>query len=249
MHQVRLLERDTAPSHILSPKMAIYLSVLAALAGFGLFAITHYEAVILDWMQRNQEWMQERIATYPVWGAIAYVTVFALTIGFYIPGAIILLLLAGAIFPMWEANFYANLGNMIGATIGFLLSRHLLRDEVQSYYGDRLEPVNEGIRHHGWLYLLIVRIAPVVPSPVVNLGMGLSPINLWVYMMVTLIGRIPMTALYVALGMEIADIDRLSDLLSVQVVASLVAVAGLMLAGHLVLQYFRHRRLAHTGSR
>lgn len=243
MAQTRpLTENDITCPPVIKPRMAIYLTVIIALLGLGLFAITHYEQAILGWMQENQEWMREFIAAHPVWGAVLYVSVFALFIGFYVPGGIVLLLLAGAIFPMWEANFYANLGNMLGATIGFMLSRYLLRDEVQSCYGHRLAPINEGIRHFGWLYLLILRIAPVLPSPVVNLGMGLTPINLWVYMLVTLLGRIPMTALYVTLGMELGEINALSDLLSFKVIASLIGVGVLMLLGHLALQHCRRRR-------
>lgn len=233
---------DIITPRFLQPKMVAYLLVLVALFGFGLYAFAHYEQAILGWMQQNQQWLSDDIKANPVSGALIYITVFALAIGFYIPGGVVLLLMAGALFPFWEANLYANIGNMIGATIGFLLSRYLLRDEVQACYGKRLRTVNDGIRQHGWIYLLILRIAPVLPSPVVNLGMGLTPINLWLYMAVTLLGRIPMTALYVNLGMQLSEIDRLSDLLSFNIMATLVAVCVLMLAGHWFLQRCRIRR-------
>lgn len=223
-------------------KMLFYLTLLGALIALGTYAFMHYEQAILGWMQENREWMRDDIAARPVLGAVIYTAVFALAIGFYIPGGIVLLLMAGALFPFWEANLYANLGNMIGATIGFLLSRYLLRDEVQQYYGQRLTPINEGIRTHGWLYLLILRIAPVLPSPVINLGMGLTPISTRVYMLVTLLGRIPMTMIYVNLGMELGNIYRLSDLLSAKIIGSLLLVGVLMLAGHLTLQHCRRRR-------
>lgn len=241
MAHAQSLEHNAEPPKLMKPKMLMYLGVLGVLIGFGLFAFTHYEQAILGWMQENQEWMRDDIAAHPVLGALAYIAVFALFIGFYVPGGIVLLLLAGAIFPVWEANIYANLGNMLGATIGFLLSRHLFRDEVQNYYGQRLKPINEGIRLHGWLYLLILRIAPVLPSPVINLGMGLTPISLLTYAVVTLIGRIPMTALYVTLGGELGAIEEFSDLLSINVIASLIGVGLLMLGGHLALQRCRKR--------
>lgn len=241
MAHAQPLERNRTPPRLMKPRILIYLGIIGLLIGLGLFAFTHYEQAILGWMQENQEWMREDIAAYPVWGAIAYIMVFTLFIGFYIPGGIVLLLLAGALFPVWEANIYANIGNMLGAAIGFLLSRHLFHDEVQSYYGHKLKPINEGIRLHGWLYLLILRIAPVLPSPVINLGMGLTPISLVTYAVVTLIGRIPMTALYVTLGGELGAIQEFSDLLSFNVLASLFGVGLLMLGGHLALQRCRKR--------
>jgi len=194
-----------------------------------------YESQILEWMQQNQQWLRQQVAAAPVMGAIVYMVVFALVLGFYIPGGVVLMLLVGAVFPLWQANVVANLGNLGGAVIGFLLSRHLLRDEVQAYYGSQLEGVNEGIRRHGWVYLIILRIAPVLPAPVVNLGMGMTPMSLPVYAVATLAGRIPMTALYVNLGSEIGEIGRMSDLLSIEIIATLFLVAALMLAGHVLL--------------
>lgn len=239
MHSTENISEGEECAPFMTPKTLFLFGVLLIFIGAGLFAFTHYEQPILGWMQDNQEFLSAETAARPVLGAVIYTVVFALVIGFYIPGGIVLLLLAGALFPFWEANIYANAGNMLGATIGFFLSRYLLRDEVQACYGKKLRPVNEGIKSHGWIYLLILRIAPVLPSPVVNLGMGLTPINAWVYMAVTLLGRIPMTMLYVTLGMELSDIEQLSDLLSAKIIGSLIAVGVLMLAGHIFIQRCR----------
>lgn len=228
----------------MTTKMAACLLLLAALILSGLYACAAYEQSILGWMQAHQEWMQEKVRAYPLLGPVVYIAVFALVIGFYIPGGIVLLLMAGALFPFWEANLYANIGNLLGATIGFFLSRVLLHDEMQDYFGDRLEPLNRGIRESGWFYLLLLRIAPVLPSPLINLGMGLTPITTSAYMLVTLLGRMPMTLIYVNLGKELSKIDRLGELLSREVLFSLLLIAALMLCAHLLLQ---RRRAVHGG--
>lgn len=212
--------------------------LLAALIALGAYLFAVYETQILHWMQDNQQWIRNYMQQHPLWGAVLFTIIFALVLGFYIPGGVVLMLMVGAIFPLWHANIVANLGNLLGATIGFFISRHLLRDEVQACYGEKLARVNKGIQAHGWLYLIILRIAPVLPSPVVNVLMGLTPMTVGTYMTVTLIGRIPMTAFYVNLGAELGEIQRMSDLVTLEIVGTLVLVCLLLLAGHFALQRY-----------
>lgn len=212
------------------------------LIALGASLLAVYEIQILHWMQNNQQWLKASMLHHPFLGAAIFTVVFALVLGFYIPGGVVLMLLVGAVFPLWLANLVANTGNLAGATIGFLFARHFLRDEVQSSYGNKLSRINKGIVAHGWLYLLILRLAPVFPSPVVNLSMGLTPMKLRIYMAVTLLGRIPMTGLYVYLGSELGEINRMSELVSLEIIGSLILVCLLLLAGHFILR--RHEKNA-----
>ncbi|MCH2546907.1 MAG: TVP38/TMEM64 family protein [Alphaproteobacteria bacterium] len=237
-------ESTDAPlvQRLINTRIAVYGSVFIALIIVGAYIFSAYENDILGWMQANQEMLKAYMDTHPIWGALAFTIVFALVLGFYIPGGIVMMLMVGAIFPLWEANLIANTGNLLGATIGFIISRHLLRDEVQCCYGNKLQRVNNGIKANGWIYLLILRIAPVLPSPVVNLGMGLTPMRLRTYMLATLVGRLPMTALYVNLGQELSEIEHLSDLLSAEIIGSLILVGALMYGCHFALMRCEQKR-------
>ena len=72
---------------------------------------------------------------------VAYVAMAALSI----PGATILTLVGGAIFGLVVGTILVSFASAIGATLAFLASRLLLRDWVQTKFGDRLAPVNAGI--------------------------------------------------------------------------------------------------------
>lgn len=231
-----MAERKEAPTR--KPRgygLALLLLIIA-----GLYAFTAYDQAILDWLQVNQAWMKEGMLNAPVMGPLIFVVLFALIIGLYVPGGVVLLLLSGALFPPLQANLLANIGNLCGALIGFLLARYLFYRDVQERYGNRLRLVNEGIRRHGGVYLFVLRLAPVVPSPVVNLTMGLTPIAVKTYVVATLLGRIPMTALYVNLGAELGTINTLSDILSTEIIGTLILLCLLMLAGN----HFLKRRSA-----
>ena len=65
---------------------------------------------------------------------VAYIAMTALSI----PGATVLTLIGGAIFGLVVGTVLVSFASAIGATLAFLASRLLLRDWVQSKFGDRL---------------------------------------------------------------------------------------------------------------
>src|SRR5207302_5821473 len=105
-------------------------------------------------------------------------------------------------------------------------SRYVLRDWVQRRFGDRLEPVNRGVEKDGGYYLFALRLVPVVPFFLINLGMGLTPMRVTTFAAVSWLGMLLGTFLYVNAGTELATLDSLADLLSWKVLGSL-ALLGL----------------------
>lgn len=218
------------------PLLVGLLLFLLAILGSVVFSL--YDQEILAYMRDYKESLEDDILEYPLLSGALYTIVFAVAVGLYLPGGIVLLLMAGALFPFWEANLYANLGNLAGATMGFLISRYFLFDYVQRNYEKQVAFINRGVYAHGGLYLFLLRVAPVLPSPVINLGMGMTPISLKTYMFATLAGRIPMTAIYVHLGNQLSRMESLRDLLSVDMIGALLAVCALVLAAKQVLRRY-----------
>ena len=63
----------------------------------------------------------------------------------------------------------------------FLSARFLLRDWVQSKFGERLKAIDDGIARDGAMYLFTIRLIPLFPFFVVNLLMGLTRIKTRTY--------------------------------------------------------------------
>jgi dihydrolipoamide dehydrogenase len=95
----------------------------------------------------------------------------------------------------------------IGATLAFLASRMVLRDWVQSKFGDRLAMINAGIEREGWFYLLTLRLIPLFPFFVINLLMGLTKIRTWTFYWASQIGMLPGTILYVYAGTQLGRFE------------------------------------------
>ncbi|CAM2951290.1 TVP38/TMEM64 family protein [Vibrio neptunius] len=153
---------------------------------------------------------------------LAYVAITA----FSIPGAAVVTLLGAALFGFWTSLLLVSFASTIGATLAFLSSRFLLRDWVQSKFGDKLNAINQGVDRDGAFYLFSLRLIPVFPFFLINLLMGLTPISTSRFYLVSQLGMLPGTAVYLNAGTQLAQIDSLSGIVSPSVLASF-ALLGL----------------------
>jgi uncharacterized membrane protein YdjX (TVP38/TMEM64 family) len=200
----------------------------------GLCAMIGTGLVLDEWLDiaQLQAWHQQleaEQARHPWWFMIGYGVFFTLLIAFYVPGALPFLILAGALFDFWIGVAIITVSNAIGATAGYLLAKRLFFESFQEKYGDRATVVNAQIKRHGALYLLFLRVVPIMPSPLVNLLMGLTPITLWTFFWVTFWGRLPLTMGYVKLGGELSELRSFHDVWSPELIGTIVLLAFIML--------------------
>ncbi|MEZ8100287.1 TVP38/TMEM64 family protein [Vibrio bivalvicida] len=153
---------------------------------------------------------------------LAYIAITA----FSIPGAAVVTLLGAALFGFWTSLLLVSFASTIGATLAFLSSRYLLRDWVQSKFGEKLNAINQGVEKDGAFYLFSLRLIPVFPFFLINLLMGLTPIATVRFYLVSQLGMLPGTAVYLNAGTQLAQIDSLSGIVSPTVLASF-ALLGL----------------------
>jgi uncharacterized membrane protein YdjX (TVP38/TMEM64 family) len=133
----------------------------------------------------------------------AYVAITALSL----PFAAILSLVAGALFDLVLGTAVVSLASTLGATLAMLSARYLLRDLVQRRYGRRLEALQQGVARDGGYYLFTLRLVPLFPFWLINLGMGLTRMPARTFAAVSWLGMLPATVVYVNAGTEISRID------------------------------------------
>lgn len=161
-----------------------------------------------------------------VLAALSYFFAYVAIAAFSIPGAAVVTLLGAALFGFWSSLLLVSFASTLGATIAFLSSRFLLRDWVQSKFGDKLSSINQGVAKDGAFYLFSLRLIPVFPFFLINLLMGLTPISTARFYLVSQIGMLPGTAVYLNAGTQLAQIDSLSGIVSPSVLISF-ALLGL----------------------
>ncbi|MCI0681117.1 MAG: TVP38/TMEM64 family protein [Gemmataceae bacterium] len=112
-----------------------------------------------------------------------------------VPG--VLMSFVGAVlFGVWEGTLYTWIGATIGATLAFLLAKALGRDFVDQLLGGRLQALDQRLRDHGFVSLLIIRLVPLFPFNGINFGCGFTSIRWRDYVLATAIGIVPGTFVY-----------------------------------------------------
>jgi len=140
----------------------------------------------------------------------AYVVVSALSI----PGAALLTLLGGTLFPFWQGILLVSFASTLGATLAMLTSRYILRDGVQHRFSHQLKTVNEGMDRNGAFYLFALRLMPLFPFFLVNLLAGLTSLSVRRYWWISQLAMLPATVIFLNAGRELGKLTSLRDILS-----------------------------------
>lgn len=196
----------------------------------------------LDYLKASRENFQALYAEhmFAVLGGyfLLYVTATALAL----PAATVITLAGGALFGLVTGVIVVSFASTIGAAVAFLVSRYLLRDWVQSKFGDKLEKINQGVEQDGAFYLFTLRLIPIFPFFVINTVIGLTPMRLTTYYWVSQIGMFPATIVYVNAGKELGQIDSLSGLLSPSLIISFAILGIFPLVMKKALGWYQARR-------
>lgn len=135
------------------------------------------------------------------WGPVVFAVVYAVATVLLVPGSV-LTLGAGALFGLGRGFATVLAGATLGATLAFLVGRHLAREKVaaalrgKAWFG----AVDEAVAREGWRVVLLTRLSPVFPFTLLNYAFGLTRVPLRSYVLASALGMIPGTLLYVYLG-------------------------------------------------
>jgi len=215
---------------------AIALVVLYRHFGLG-------DLLTLERLKDSRDALTALYESRPLATLLAYFAIYVLATAISIPGAVVLTLAGGAIFGFWTGLLVVSFASSLGALLAFLASRHLLRDTVQSRFGKTLASINDGIRRDGTFYLLTLRLVPVFPFWLINLLMGLTPIGAGRFYVVSQLGMLAGTAVYVNAGTQLAAIRSPADVLSPGLLGSFVLLGIFPLIAKAVVGWLQARKV------
>ena len=207
------------------PPRALLWAALAGLALAALWAWRAYDLgslLTLEQLKASRDALQARVQAQPLATAAGFFAVYVAATALSIPGAVILTLAAGAMFGLGWGLLLVSFASSLGALLAFLVARHLLRDTLQARFGRALAPIDDGVRRDGTFYLLTLRLVPVFPFWLINLLMGLTPMGAGRFYVVSQLGMLAGTAVYVNAGTQLAAIGSPADILSPGLLGSFV---------------------------
>lgn len=206
---------------------------------------------ILDasqWLSLTQ--LKLHLDTFTAWhhaapwlSALLFFGVYVVITALSFPGAALMTLAAGALFGVWWGTVVVSFASSIGATLAFLLARYLLHDMVQQRFAERLQAVNQGVAKQGAFYLFTLRLVPAVPFFLINILMGLTPIPTRTFYWVSQLGMLAGTLVYVNAGTQLAQLQHLSDIVSLPIILSLTLLGLFPWLAKALLAWLRRRRV------
>jgi pyruvate/2-oxoglutarate dehydrogenase complex dihydrolipoamide dehydrogenase (E3) component/uncharacterized membrane protein YdjX (TVP38/TMEM64 family) len=219
------------------------LLAVLVVAVIAFFALGLQRYLSLEYIKSQQGQLEAWRAANPLVAGLTFFGIYIAVTALSLPGATILTLAAGAIFGLGWGSLIASFAASIGATLAFLMSRVVLRDWVQAKFGERLAAINEGVQKDGAFYLFTLRVVPLFPFFLINLAMGLlTRIRVLTFYWVSQLGMLLGTVVYVNAGTQLARIDKLADVASPGLLASLALLGVFPLIAKKGVDLFRARK-------
>ncbi|MFP5344728.1 MAG: VTT domain-containing protein, partial [Gammaproteobacteria bacterium] len=144
------------------------------------------------------------------WGPLLFILVMTLVVVLVLPG-VMFTTGAGFVFGVMEGTVYVVLGTTLGATLAFLLARHVFGARTARFILShaRLKLVSEELTPQGWKIVLLTRLVPFFPFKLSNYFFGLTRFSLRGFVSGSFAGVIPFSLHNVYLGSIAADIATL----------------------------------------
>lgn len=221
----------------------ILILVLFAIAIASFFYFDLGSQLTLANLKEQQAAFDAQYRAAPVLVIGIFFLVYVVTTAASLPGALILTLAAGALFGVVTGTIIVSFASSIGATIAFLSSRYLFRDTIKARFGDRLKAIDDGVEKDGPFYLLTLRLVPIFPFFLINLLMGLTAIKARTFYIVSQIGMLLGTIVYVNAGTQLANIDEVSDIGSPALLLSFAALGLTPWIGKWIVGLIKRRKV------
>jgi uncharacterized membrane protein YdjX (TVP38/TMEM64 family) len=181
--------------------VALILVAAAAAISLGV-----QDQLTVEALAHRHEMLQAYVDAHPALSAVLFVAGFATFICLCLPGLSLGAAFAGMLFGAVEGGLAAIAGATIGASVVLFASRRAVGDLSKGRLGPAITQVENGLREHGLLYLISLRLLVVMPFWLVNLASGCVRVPLRTYAAGTALGIAPALMLYALLGQRLAEL-------------------------------------------
>ncbi|MGH8596564.1 MAG: FAD-dependent oxidoreductase, partial [Gammaproteobacteria bacterium] len=222
----------------MSRNKLLLVAILVVLVGV-FFAFDLGRFFDLEYLKGRQAEFAAQYAAHP-WRVIAaYFTIYVVVTALSLPGAGIMTLAGGAIFGLVIGTVVVSFASSIGALLAFLVARYMFGDAVQRRFSARLDDINRGVERDGAFYLFTLRLVPLIPFFVINLVMGLTRMPARVFYLVSQVGMLAATVVFVNAGTQLAKLESLRGILSPTLLGSFVLLGVFPLIAKKLVEWVR----------
>jgi len=135
-----------------------------------------------------------------LWGVLAFALAYVAVVLLFGPASV-MSVAAGVAFGLWGVPLVLAAGTSAGA-LAFLIARYAARERVMAALEGHpgFQAVGQAVDQEGWRVVGLIRLSPPVPFAVTSYFFGVTNVGFWPYVLVTFVGIIPATLVYVNIG-------------------------------------------------
>jgi uncharacterized membrane protein YdjX (TVP38/TMEM64 family) len=230
----------------LSLRRLLPLLLLAAATAL-VFASGLHRYLSLEVLSEHYMELRAWAAAHPVTAPLAFGLIYAAGVAVSVPGAAVMTLAAGLMFGLVLGTVVVVVAATVGASVVFLIAKTALGEPLRRRAQGWIARMEEGFREDALNYLLVLRLVPLFPFWLVNLVPAFLGVRLGTYVIATLVGILPGSAVYVSVGNGVGEIleagerPDLALIFSPEILGPLVGLGALALVP-VVYKRWRRRR-------
>jgi uncharacterized membrane protein YdjX (TVP38/TMEM64 family) len=181
-------------------KFTIPLALFGAVAYFVMFTEPGREL-----RHGNVEQLADLLHSFGIFAVLAgLMAIFFQTWFPFIP----FVLIAGAnayVFGLYGGFAINYAMSCVSAAAAFFIARYVAHDYVETKLVKYayIRSFNRKLEHNGFIYTLLGRLMPIIPSSLVNFGAGISKIRFRPFFVATIIGKLPIVWMETLIGHDL----------------------------------------------
>ena len=229
-----------------------FLPISVIIAGLAIaYAMGWHHYLTLTYLGRSQDALKSFVAEHPVLSPAGFVASYAFAIAFSFPAAFVLTVFGGFLFGWALGGSLSIIGATIGATALFLAARTAFGDQFRKRLGGLTARLAEGFEQDAFAFLLVLRLAHLIPFVLVNVAPALFNVRLRTFITATALGIVPAAFAYAWLGQGLDSVldaaqqagrnVKAKDLATPEITFAFVALALVALIAAVVRKWWKYK--------
>ncbi len=162
------------------------------------------------WLEAWQEWtlgLLNWIETLGATGWFLFWLFFVLSCVLWLPGSL-WTIAAGAIYGLVGGTLLILICSMSGSVATLWMGRYVVRPWVEKKWGKdpRFRSLLHGVEREGVRIVFLARLSPVLPSSLMNYGLGITHLRTVPFALASGLGALPSIVVYVYFGSIMGDL-------------------------------------------
>lgn len=211
----------------LSEKL-ILISLLIILIVVGLEMTDFGKELTLSKVQKAAFKLKEHVHNHYLESVLIFIVIYML-LNVWFPAAGVLTLLGGFLYGPVLGTIFVESAAVLGAVFTFEVSRYAASGWIQNKWSGHLDGFNREISRRGYIYLLFVRLFPMIPYILVNFLAGLTKVRFWTFLWTTALGSLPGIVIFCYFGHQFLNIKSIDQLFTPGVIIATCLFIGFLI--------------------